>query len=285
VEQRGGDDQHGEVDEPGHAHGDDHVPALEPQHLALLGVVAQRDPALGQGGVQVDDVGHDGGTDNAHRQQRGAGAGQGGHETTGDPRGAGADLGEVVEETEGHDEQQRDDRQLELAMPPLLQGQDPEGNDGGDQPRRQRGHLEQQVQPDRRANELGQVGGDGNDLGLRPQPDRPSPTQVVPGELGKVAAGGHAQLRREVLHEHRHQVGQHDHPDQRVAEPGARFEVGGEVARVDVGHRGDERRPQQREDSADPPPPAEAAQRALLFGQRAGRAPYSHRLSAAAAPR
>ena len=66
--------------------------------------------------------------------------------------------------------------------------------------------------------------------------------EVLAAQLGQVLAGGDAGLGRQVLHEHRHQVRGDDDPQQHVAVLGAARDVGGEVARVDVGDRGDERR-------------------------------------------
>ena len=78
-----------------------------------------------------------------------------------------------------------------------------------------------------------------------PQVDRPR--EVLAAQLGQVPPGGDADLRRQVLDQHRHQVGREDHPQQQVAVLGAAGDVGGEVARVDVGDRGDERRAEQRQ--------------------------------------
>ena len=54
--------------------------------------------------------------------------------------------------------------------------------------------------------------------------------------------------------EHGHQVRRQHHPEQRVAELRAARHVGGEVARIDVGHRGDERGAQERQHRPDPAP-------------------------------
>ena len=60
---------------------------------------------------------------------------------------------------------------------------------------------------------------------------------VRPEALGQVAAGDDPELGRQVLDQHRHQVRQHDDPQQQEAELGAALEVRGEVAGVDVGDR------------------------------------------------
>ena len=58
---------------------------------------------------------------------------------------------------------------------------------------------------------------------------------------GRLRPGGDADLRRQVLDQHRHQVGGEQDPQQQVAVLGAAGDVRREVARVDVGDAGDER--------------------------------------------
>ena len=86
--------------------------------------------------------------------------------------------------------------------------------------------------------------------------------KALPGQLRQAVAGGDADLGRQVLHEHRHQVRGDDHPHQQVAVLGAAGDVGGEVAGVDVGDRGDEGGAEQREPAADAALGAREAQRA-----------------------
>ena len=62
-------------------------------------------------------------------------------------------------------------------------------------------------------------------------PQRDPAREALAAQLGQVVVGGDAQLGRQVLHQHRHQVGGEHHPQQRVAELGPALEVGGEVAR------------------------------------------------------
>ena len=83
----------------------------------------------------------------------------------------------------------------------------------------------------------------------------------VAADLGEVVAGGDAELRAHRLDQHRHQVRGQDDPEQQVAVLGARGDVGGEVARVDVGDRGDEGRAEERPQPAQTP--AALGQRAL----------------------
>ena len=80
------------------------------------------------------------------------------------------------------------------------------------------------------------------------------------GQAVGVREGGDADLGREGLHEHRHQVRGDDHPYEHEAVLGAALDVRGEVARVDVGDGGHERGPEQREPAAQTPARADAAE-------------------------
>ena len=124
---------------------------------------------------------------------------------------------EVVEEAEADDAEEAGDRQLEAAVALRLQREDRERDHGGDQARGERRHAEQEVQRDRGADELGEVGGDRDRLGLHPQAPGDRAREALAAQLGQVAAGGDAGLGRQVLHEHRHQVRGDDHPDEQVA--------------------------------------------------------------------
>src|SRR4051794_10183950 len=79
---------------------------------------------------------------------------------------------------------------------------------------------------------------------------------MLAAQLRQVLAGDDADLGRQVLHEHRDEVRRDQDPDEKEAVLRAAGDVGGEVARVDVGHRGHEGRSEQRD------PPAELPARA-----------------------
>ena len=74
VEQLRRDDEHRQVDDPGEAHREHDVEALEAQQLALLAPCLRRDPVRGQRRVQVDDVRHHGRAEDADGEQHAVGA-------------------------------------------------------------------------------------------------------------------------------------------------------------------------------------------------------------------
>ena len=145
-----------------------------------------------------------------------------------------------------------DDHELEAPVAAALEREDRERDDGRDQPGVEQRHAEQQVQRDRRADELGEVGRHGDQLGLDPEADRDRPREVLAAQLGQVLAGRDADLRREVLDQHRHEVRGEQHPQQQVAELGAAGDVRGEVAGVDVRDARDERRAEHGDRAAQP---------------------------------
>ena len=208
------------------------------------------DAILGQRAVQVDHVRHDRGAEDAGGQQDRVRAGEVGHEALGRLAGVEADAQRVVQEAQQDHAEHPGDGQLEAAVAAVLQREDGEGDDGGDEARGEQRDAEQQVQRDRRADELGQVGGHRDQLGLDPQADGHRPREALAAQLGQVLAGGGADLGRQRLDQHRHQVRGQDHPQQQVAELGAAGDVRGEVAGVDVGDGGDERRAEHRQQRA-----------------------------------
>ena len=65
---------------------------------------------------------------------------------------------------------------------------------------------------------------------------------VIAAGLGQVAAGGDAELDAEMLEQDRHEVGDHDDGEQRVAEFRAARQIGRPVARVHVADRDEKTR-------------------------------------------
>ena len=158
--------------------------------------------------------------------------------------------------------------------------QDRERDDAREQPGGQERQAEEQVEAERGADELREVARHRDGLGLQPEEDaHRAARSCSAADLGEVVAGGDAELRAHRLDQHRHQVRDEDDPQQQVAVLRARGDVGGEVARVDVGDRGDEGRPEERPQAAQAaagarpasagPPRGRAARRAAR--RRAGR--------------
>ena len=137
-----------------------------------------------------------------------------------------------------------------------LDRQDAVGHDRRDDHADQQRHLEQQRQADRAAEELRQVGGHRRHLADSPHRQDHRRGELVAAHLGEVAPGDDPQLGRQRLEQHGDHVGQHDHPQQGVAVFRAGLDVGGEVAGVHVGDRGDHRRAGEQQRGTQPDAPA-----------------------------
>ena len=162
------------------------------------------------------------------------------------------------------------DHGLELAEPAALQAEDHERGDADEEGGGEERQAGQQVDADRRADELGDVRRHRDQLGLDPEPERDPAREPLATDLGQVHPGRDPELRAHRLDQHRHQVGDEHDPEEQVAELGAAGHVGGEVARVDVGHRGDEGRSEEGRVPADAAP---------LTAERALRGPEHDRLA------
>ena len=127
-----------------------------------------------------------------------------------------------------------DDERLDVAEAAVLQEEDDEHVERREADAPDERQAEEQVEGDGGADDLGEVAGGDGDLAEEPQDDGDRPGVVVAAGLGEVAAAGDAEARGERLQQDRHQVRDHDHAEQRVAEAGAAGEVGGPVAGVHV---------------------------------------------------
>ena len=112
-----------------------------------------------------------------------------------------------------------------------LQGQDQEGGGAGEERGREERQAREQVDADRGADELCDVGRHRDQLGLHPEQERDPPGEPLAADLRQVHARRDAELRAHRLDQHRHQVRDEDDPEEQVAELGAGRHVGREVAR------------------------------------------------------
>ena len=216
----------------------------------LLNRVRALDPALRQGRMQIDHMRHHRGAKDARRQQHALGAGELRRQERAERetrvRLAEEGLDDVA--ATDHEHEHGDDR-FEGAEAPVLQGEDAEGREAGDDRRPEQRDTEQQVEADRGPEELGQVGRHGDQLGLAPEEPDDGFGEPLADRLREVLSGRDPKLGGERLNQHRHQVGGDDDPDQEITVLGAALDVGREVAGVDIGDAGNECRPEERQDA------------------------------------
>ena len=153
------------------------------------------------------------------------------------------------------------DDQLDWPEAETFERQDAVGDDRRDDHSDDQRHLEQQREPDGAAEELGEISRHGGDLAYDPHAPDGRPGKLLAAHFREVTPGDDAELGRQRLEQHRNQVGEQHHPEQAIAVLGARLNVGGEVAGVDIGDRGDNSRPDKGQIT--PQPAALALQHAL----------------------
>jgi hypothetical protein len=159
------------------------------------------------------------------------------------------------------DHQRRDDRLEQPESVPLQEEQQHDVEAGDDDAPDER-DPEEELQRDRRADHLREVARGDRELAQDPEHERHRPRVVVTARLREVAPGDDPEPHRQVLQEHRHQVGRQDHEEERIAVLRAGGEVGGPVARVHVPHRN------HQADPGECPQPAGEGCRARRDGDR-----------------
>ena len=133
-----------------------------------------------------------------------------------------------------------------------LQRQNDQHVQRGDQHAGEQRQAEQEFQRDRRAQHFGKIARRDRDFAQHPQRERRAPRIVFAAGLRQIAAGDDAELRGQRLQQHRHQVADDDHAEQRVAEFRAAADVGGPVAGVHVADGDQVAGAGEREDLAEP---------------------------------
>ena len=144
------------------------------------------------------------------------------------------------------DAEQRDDERFDPAEAEILQPQNEEHVERGDQHADLERNAEQQIEPDRGADHLGKVGGADRDLRQHPERPRHRARKRVAARLRQVAAGADAEPRAQRLQQDRHQVREQRDGEQRVAELGAAGERGRPVAGIHVADRHQVAGPEER---------------------------------------
>ena len=152
-------------------------------------------------------------------------------------------LDQVAERNDAH---HRADDELDRPEAVTLQHQQRVGEDCGYDHAGEQRDVKQQRKTDGAAQEFGQVGRHRGDLADPPHSPDQRRRKVIAAHLREILAGHDAELGRKRLEQHRDQIGDQNHPEQGVAVFGAGLDVGGEVARIDIGDRGDDRRTGQR---------------------------------------
>ena len=102
------------------------------------------------------------------------------------------------------------DQRLDVAESPALQEENEQHVESGDEHAVEEGDVEEELEGNGRADDLGQVAGGDGHFSAQPEHKADPGTVVLVAHLGEIALGGHAQLERQALQQDGHEVGGHD---------------------------------------------------------------------------
>src|SRR5690242_10263474 len=167
--------------------------------------------------MQVEVVRHDGGTQDADGDVElilagdGRGAGQ---ESRGDPREVGTRNDQLEEKAPRDADDESDYEGLEETEALVLEIEDDQHVERRDDDAEGDRDAEEQVEPDGRTDDLGQVAGGDGDLTEDPEEDHGGARVVIAARLREVPAGDDPQLGGQPLQEDGHQVRDQDDGEQ-----------------------------------------------------------------------
>ena len=255
-EHRGGEDEDRRVHEEREAQRHERVQGVEAdrlrESLRRLLVLA----GLHEAGVEIQVVRHHRRADDPEGDDQRAHARQAGNERSArDGSPIGPREQNLEQEAAEHGAHQGEDDRLDLSEAEAGEPQQHEHVEPGDEHAELQRQVEQQVQGDGRADDLGEVAGDDRDLAEKPEGDRGGLPVVVAAGHREVLARREAQPGAEHLEELGNEARQQHHPEQGVAVPRAAAEVGSPVAGVHVADADEVSRSHEREE---PPKPSRA---------------------------
>ena len=206
--------------------------------------------------MQEDCVRHDRRADDADGDRQGAGVGKPRRDRTEARRGPIDRRDEHFDEIANRDggDQGADD-QFGRTEPSSFEHQNAVGQNRRDAHAGEQRYVQDQGEADGAAEEFGQIGRHRRHFADDPQGVDDGQRKLLAAHLGEIAPGDDAELGRQRLEQHRDSIGHQHDPQQRIAVFRPRLDVGGEIAGVHVGDRGDHRRPGEQQ-RAEPSRPA-----------------------------
>ena len=173
-------------------------------------------------------------------------------------------------ETNCDDAQEGHDEGFDPAEAEVLHPQDQEHIESRDQHPDLERNPEQQVEPDRRSDHLGEVGRADCDLRHHPERHGHRARKGVAARLRKIAPGADPEPRTQRLQQDRHHVGQQCDRQERIAKLGTAGERGRPIARVHVADGHQIARSQKGQELLAHRPGRAGCDRAKDLGQRRG---------------
>ena len=191
--------------------------------------------------MQIDRVRHHRRTDHADREGQRMGVRQAGnHRADGDVGPIHRRDEHLREVADADDQHQGADRQFDRPEAAAVELQDGVGQGRDDDHSRHQRHMKQQRKADGAADEFGQIGRHRRPFAHRPHRHHHGRGELIAAMLGQIAPRDDAELGRQRLKQHRHDIGEQHHPQQRIAIGRAGLNVGREIAGVHIGDRGDD---------------------------------------------
>ena len=144
---------------------------------------------------------------------------------------------DLEQEAQADGRDQRDDEGFEHSNAAMLQREKQQHVESGDEHTGRDRNVKQQIERDRRADDLRQVACGDGDLAQQPEADGDRTRVVIAARLCEVATGDDAELGCESLQQHGHDVRQQHDAEQRIPEPRSTGEIRCPIAGVHVADR------------------------------------------------
>ena len=245
VESGGGEDEDGGIDEGGPQERERRIERAVADGFPLARA-GRLDPArLHDGGMEVEIMGHDRGTDDANadvEEIRVAQDFRAGGQAREHAEETGPGQGDFDGKAEGDGRHENDDERLQVTEALVLQVKNGEDIETGEDAAEQERDAEKELQADGHAHDFRQIAGGDGQLAENPEEDDDRRGIAVAARLGEIAASGNSELEREMLQEDGHEIGHQNDAQERIPELRATGEIGRPVAGVHVADGDDEAR-------------------------------------------
>ncbi len=234
-EHRGGENQNRGVHEQRAVQRDGGIDQIEPAGRALFGLGLADAAGLHQRRMQIQIVRHHGGAQDSDRDVQILVRDVGNQSAAAVPSPSAMPAHQISTKKHAAMIAISDSTKLSITRIPRLVNHSSKQRIGrGEQHAVQQRNVEEQIQCDGRAQHFGQVAGRDRDLAQNPERIGNRPRIRFAAGLRQVALRHDSQTRAQSLQQDGHQVRQHQHPQQLVAEARAAFQIGGPIAGIHV---------------------------------------------------
>ena len=150
-------------------------------------------------------------------------------------------------EASGDGRDERDDQRLDVTKALLLEVKNGQHIERGNAATPHQRNTEEKLQGDGRADDFGQIARGNGDFAKNPKKPNCRRRVMIAAGLREIASRGDAELDAQMLKQDRHEIGEHDDKQQRVAKFRAACQVGRPIAGVHVTDRDEKAGPGESE--------------------------------------